>query len=254
VRIYLFSYPPLSFVLQPLGILKLLPYYTPIVLFILLLLTIFQKTTDKRLAVLFLPLAGFFTTVFPTSDLLHVYPYFGLSLVSLFLFMKLRFPKFEKIGYAVIILCVISGFYLTLFREYYRGQPPYSLENTSIHTPKAGGILIDKTTAQNINSLYAFINSHTKKHEYIFVYSFSPAIYFLLDRQNPSRYTIYYPGYLTMDEEYSTIRDIQKRKVKYIIADWQSDFGNTTPLSAWVLKNKKLRQFGNQYTLYSTKM
>jgi hypothetical protein len=73
-------------------------------------------------------------------------------------------------------------------------------------------------------------------------------LYFLLDRQNPSRYSIYYRGYLTADEERATIQDIQKQKVRYIIADWQSDFGNGTPLSAWILKKKRLQK-NEQYAI-----
>lgn len=248
IGIYPFSYPPLSFLLQPLGFFKLLPYYLPFVFLLLLLATFFNKRKERKLIVLSLPIAGFFTTVYPTSDLLHVYPYFGLVLVSFLIFINSQFLRFQKLFFLLLFLCIGSGFYLTLFREYYRGQPPYNQENTALYAPRASGILIDGTSARNINTIYAFITSHTKANEAIFVYSFSPMLYFLLDRHNPSRYSIYYPTYLTVDEEKATIRDIQKKKVKYLIADWSSDFGNVTPLSAWISKKKKLRH-NSQYTI-----
>jgi 4-amino-4-deoxy-L-arabinose transferase-like glycosyltransferase len=241
--IYPFTYPPLSFLLQPLGFLKLLPYYLPIVFFILLIGFILSKYTDRKQLILLLPIVGFFTNIFPTSDLLHVYPYFGLVLVAFLIFISSQMLRFQRGFYLLVIMCIVSGLYLTLFREYYRGQPPYSQQNTPLQTPKAKGILIDSATAQEINSIYTFIHNHTKAYDDIFVYSFSPMLYFLLDRQNPSRYSIYYQKYLTPDEEKATIYDIKKKKVKYIITDWQSDFGDATPLSAWIAKKKKIQQY-----------
>lgn len=246
--IYPFTYPPVSFLLQPLGFFKLLPYYLPIAFFLLLIGLNLKKHADRKQLILLLPIAGFFTNIFPTSDLLHVYPYFGLVLIAFLIFISSHLLRFQRGFYILMILCIISGFYLALFRGYYRGQPLYSQQNTPLQTPKAKGVLIDSSTAQNINLIYTFINNHTKPHDNIFAYSFSPMLYFLLDRPNPSRYSIYYQKYLTPDEEKSTIRDIQKKKVKYIITDWQSDFGNATPLSAWISKKRKLQQYG-QYSI-----
>jgi hypothetical protein len=248
LSIYPFTYPPLSFLLQPLGFFKLLPYYLPIVFFILLIGFNLRKHADRKQLILLLPIAGFFTNIFPTSDLLHVYPYFGLVLVAFIIFISSHMLRFQRGFYLLLIICIVSGFYLTHFREYYRGQPSYSQQNTPLQAPKAKGILIDSAAAQSINSIYTFIHNHTKPHDDIFVYSFSPMFYFLLDRQNPSRYSIYYQKYLTPDEERATIRDIKKKKVKYIITDWQSDFDDATPLSAWLLKKKKLQQYG-QYSI-----
>lgn len=244
LSIYPFTYPPLSFLLQPLGFFKLLPYYLPIVFFILLIGFNLRKHADRKQLMLLLPITGFFTNIFPTSDLLHVYPYFGLVLVAFIIFISSNMLRFQRGFYLLLIVCIVSGFYLTLFREYYRGQPSYNQQNTPLQAPKAKGILIDSASAQSINSIYTFIHTHTKPHDDIFVYSFSPMFYFLLDRQNPSRYSIYYQKYLTPDEEKATIHDIEKKKVKYIITDWQSDFDDATPLSAWILKKKKLQQYG----------
>jgi hypothetical protein len=248
LAIYPFSYPPLTFLLQPLGFFKLLPYYLPIVFLALLLLGLLRRRTGRSMLVLLLPIAGFFTTVYPTSDLLHVYPYFGLVLVSFLIFIYSQFLRFQKLFYLLIFFCIISGFYLTLFREYNRGQAPYIKQNTPLQVPRAKGMLVDSTAARNINTVYSFINSHTKAHDYIFVYSFSPMIYFLLERQNPSRYSIYSPGYLTTSQEQATIHDIQEKKVRYIVADWQADFRSTRPLPAWISKKKKLLQ-NSQYSI-----
>lgn len=240
--IYPFTYPPLSFLLQPLGLFKLLPYYLPIVFLLVLVIITWKKNKEKKLLVFFLPLAGFFTTIYPASDLLHVYPYFGLILVSVFIFISIYFTKFQKVSYLLLFLCIISGFYLTLFKEYYRYHPPYKAQNTPLHLPRAAGILIDKPNAENITAVYSFINTHTKKSDYIFAYPFSPMQYFIFERQNPSRYPIYYPGYLTIEEEKQTIKDIQQKKTAYIITD--GGYINGTPLSKWIQKQKKIKEFG----------
>lgn len=64
--------------------------------------------------------------------------------------------------------------------------------------------------------------------------------YTLLDRPNPSRHPIYFPGYLSSAEERKVISDVQRKKVKYVVTDWQSNFGKKNPISAWLLNKKKL--------------
>lgn len=245
--IYPFTYPPLSFLFQPLGILKLLPYYVPILFFLLLIIATFQKNKDKKLLVLFLPLTGFFTTIYPASDLLHVYPFFGMVLVALFLFVLNYGKKMQKILYLVLFLCVLSGFYLAIFKEYYRYHPPYSQQNTPMNLPKTQGLFVDSPTREESNAVYSFLKTHTSKNEYILAYPFSPMQYIIFERQNPSRYPIFFPGYLTREEELKTISDIQKKKTKYIITDGNYTF--TTPLSRWIIKQKKIKQYG-RFTIF----
>ena len=250
--IYPLTYPLLTMLVKPLGFIKLLPYYFPIVFPVLILLSVMRKKADKRALVLLLPIAGFFTTVIPTSDLLHVYPYYGLVLVSLFIFSASHFLKMQKVWFVLIAISIISGFYLTLFgKYYYYHTEPYRLENTPLPLPRAKGIFVDKASARSISPLATFINHHTKKSDYIFVYSFSPGLYFLLERPDPSPYYIFIAGpragYLTPDEEKATIQVIQKKKVAYIIDDGFAYI--PTPLSKWIAQKKKLQQFG-QYAIY----
>ncbi len=97
--------------------------------------------------------------------------------------------------------------------------------------------------AQNIGFLSNFINSHTNKHDPVFVYSFAPMLYFILERPNPTKYLIYYAGYLTPAEERATIQTLEEKKVTYIIDDGFDTA--TTPLSTWIKKQKKVTQMGN---------
>lgn len=246
LSVYSFSYPALSFLLQPTGIFKLLPYYLPIIFIVFWIYAFLKKA--KNLPVFYfslLPLVGFFGTVYPTSDLLHVYPFYGIFLVSSLVFFSQK--HINKIWLSLMIVSIGIGFYLTLFREYYRYQPPYLSQNYELNLPKTQGILIDKPLAQSLTTLYSFIGKNTNEGDYILSYPFSPMLYFIFEKQNPSRFSIYFPGYLTTKQEEEVIRELKKRKVKYIITFLEYSFN--TPLSLFV-QNQNLILENGQFKVF----
>ncbi len=82
-----FTYPPLSFILKPFGIFKLLPYYLPIIFLLFIIRYLFNKNKDwKVISFCLMALTGFITQIYPQSDLLHAYPFLGLILVSIVVF------------------------------------------------------------------------------------------------------------------------------------------------------------------------
>lgn len=239
--IYPFSYPPLSYLFQPLGLFKLLPYYLPILFLLLLCYAyIFKKWEKTYILIAILPLAGFSVTIVPASDLLHVYPFLGITLVMFLAFLQSAKLRFRIIYSLLIALTVISGFYLTLRREQYRYGLPYRLDTTLLDLPKTKGIVIDPNTAKQYTLLNQYIASHTKKEDYIFVYPFSPMLYFIFDRQNPTRYGNTLPGYLTENEERQIIESIKKKKVSFIIVSGKYKF--PTLLSKWIQQHTAIAQ------------
>lgn len=236
LSIYSLSYPSLRFLLGPTGFLKLLPYYLPIV-FLIFVLKSFKKINKSVLFLCIVSLTGFFGTVIPTSDLLHVYPFYGVVLISILVITCGE--KFRRLWLFVVFLSIISGFYLTLFREYYRYQPPYYLQNTKLSLPRTKGMYIDEPMSKNLADLYNFINSNTSKNDYIFSYPFSPMLYFVLERNNPSRFSIYYPGYLTSNQEKDVIRQLETKNVKYIVTS--SEYRFNTELSKYIQKKKIIK-------------
>lgn len=90
-----FTIPPLTYIFQPFGIFKLLPYYTPIAFGVFLFGYLFRRKKDwQRLGLALMAVTGFAVTIFPQSDLLHVYPFLGSIFVSILLFgykSRLRF-------------------------------------------------------------------------------------------------------------------------------------------------------------------
>lgn len=241
LSVYQFSYPPLSFILQPTGILKLLPYYLPIAFVFIAIKGFFNK--KKNLNILYfstLSLAGFFGTVYPTSDLLHVYPFFGMFLVSSLLFF--RNSNLFKYWRLLVLILIGSGFYLTLFKEYYRYQPQYRYQKTRLDLPKTQNIFIDKPLATDLAVLNLFFTINTKKGDYILSYPFSPMLYFVLERRSPSRFANYYPGYLTPSQEKEVIKNLKEKKVRFIVTFLNYRFN--TPISKFIQRQKKVYERG----------
>jgi hypothetical protein len=236
-----FTYPPLSYIFEPSGLLKLLPYYLPIIFLLFVIKYLFNKDKDwKLISFCLMALVGFFTYVYPNSELLHVYPFWGLLLVSMMIF----FSKKKRNVFASLVLCLMIGigFYLSLFREYYRYNPPYKFQNTYVSLPKAGGIYTEKTKAENLLALSQFINQHTVKNDYIFSYPYYPMLYFLLERRNPSKDLIYAPRLWHQYDDKIILNEIKKKKVAYIVTTYGYAFDSD--LSLFIQKQKKV--FNNQ--------
>lgn len=248
--IYPFSYPPLTMLFEPLGLLKLIPYYLPILFLFLLIIHVIKKSKEVKMFILFLPLNGFFTTIYPVSELLHVYPYFGLVLISFYIYYKLYMKKYQILFYSFLFIAILLGFYLSLFREHYRYHSPYRDQQYQLNLPKSQGLLVDKANNESITEVYKYLKKHTKDNDYIFAYPFSPMQYFIFERKNPSRYPIYQQGYLTTDEEKSTITAIRKTKTKYIIID--GNYELPTQYNTVVDKSLAGVKIG-QFTIYHVK-
>lgn len=233
ISIYPISYPSISILLQPLGFFKLIPYYLPVLFFILVLIRL-KKIGIGKSYFQTASLVGFLGTVLPTSDLLHVYPFFSSVLISgLIFFYK---DKLHKLWIFFVFVSIGLGFYLTFFREYYRYQPKYADQNTILNFSRTKWIKIDKPLASDLTSLNSFVKKQTLSKDYILVYPFSPMLYFILERNDPSRYSIYYPRYLTQSQEEAVINDLRTKKVKYVITSSRYKFN--TKLSAYIQKQK----------------
>lgn len=237
LSVYPFLYPPLSMLLKPEGIFKLLPYYLPIVFALFFIKELFNKKKNQPVFYFSsISLVGFFGTVYPTSDLLHVYPFFGPLLVSSLLFFKNK--KVFRYWRLLVLILVGIGFYLTLFKEYYRYQVPYRFQKVTLNLPKTQNIKIDQPLATDLTYLNLFITINTKKEDYIFSYPFSPMLYFILDRKNPSRFATYYPGYLTEGQEREVLNDIKRKNVRFVITFL--DYKFNTPISKFIQKQNLL--------------
>jgi 4-amino-4-deoxy-L-arabinose transferase-like glycosyltransferase len=241
-----FSYPPITLLFQPLGFFKLLPYYLPLLLFLITLHLSTKKRRDvKRLVFILTALVGFFVSIFPQSDLLHTYPFLGMILVSLLLLDLNGIRKIIVIS--LVCFGILTGFYLTFFTKSYRYERFYLKMNSSLNLPKAKGILVPKDDQKAITEVYDFINKHTKKNDYIFAYPNAPLVYFILDRKNPSKDSHYEirPWHFFGDRV--ILSDIRNKKVKYIVAnrgiDYDSDVSRFVQKQKLVLESQEFKIF-----------
>ena len=233
---YPFSYPSLFFIVQPLGVFKLLPYYLPVIFFFILCYSYFFK--KERSMYLFLstfPLVGFGLTIIPLTDLIHIYPFLGLLFTMFLVFVQKTNVRFNAIYIVLIGITALLGVYLTFFKGQYRYELPYKVDTAILSLPPAKGLLIYPSYAQDLTVMNTYLDTHTKKSDYIFVYPFSPMLYFLLDRQNLIRYANLLPGNLTTEEELQTVKTLKDKKVEFVIIAGNYQFN--TPVSQWIIHN-----------------
>jgi len=230
-----FSLPPLTLLLQPTGIFKLLPYYTPIIFTIFLTYYLFRQKKDwSKLSFALMSVTGFATTIFPQSDLLHVYPFFSSVLISILLFGYKTKYKYFIIG--LLLIHIFIGFYLTFFTKSYRYEEYYLKANTHLSLPRTQTILLEPSDAKALTDASNFINSHTLKNDYILAYPYAPMLYFILDRRNPTKDPIYYLRTWHFYNDSVALKDMQRKNVKYIVTQRSYEFD--TDLSKFIQQQK----------------
>ena len=237
---YGFSYPPLVNFLKPLGIFKQIPYYLPVFLFFVILFYIYKKNKNWKVILVSLSSClGFFVSIYPQSDLIHCFPFFGLILISLLLIFYRE--KFYKPVLFLILISILIGFYLTFFAKVYDNY--FLKENTYLDLPKTQGMMLTKFDADSFKAVANFVNSHTRKGDYIFVYPYHPVFYFIFDRKNPSKDSIYYLRSWHFYDDKFIIEEIKKRQVKYIIV--YREYRYDSDLSRFIQKQKEVYKFGS---------
>ncbi|MEK7551603.1 MAG: hypothetical protein AAB532_03305 [Patescibacteria group bacterium] len=240
IAAYAFSYPPLTNLFKPFGFIKLIPYYLPIFVLIFTLILIFKRKLDFKIILFSLSaVLGFFVAIYPQSDLLHVYPFFGLVLVSLILL----FYKDKKFKYITIfvLLCISIGFYLTFFQSIYENY--YLKDKSVVNLQRAKGILVENYRLETINSIEKFLNENTSNKDYVLFYPFNPLFYFIFDRKNPSKDSIYYVRAWRFYDDERIIEEIKQKKTKYVVAYGPYNF--KTKLSDFINNQEKVATFSS---------
>ncbi len=79
--------------------------------------------------------------------------------------------------------------------------------------------------------LLEYLNAHIQPGEEIFAYPFRPMYYFLLQANNPTRFTFFSPGMHTDEMFRSTLDVLESHKVKHVI--WDNSFEDPGQAWAW---------------------
>ena len=224
---------------------RTLLYFSPLYLSLLAIGLLLYR---KRYYLLFVPctiLLYLIVGIRPTTDYVHVVPI--LSLVGLpIVIIANQFPtSFVKLtAYSFVVLLIFLGFHSALFRGYYRWDRMLSENNQYV-----GGKVKILTNPQfaSINSkLLEIVNNETKKGEYIFINTYAPLEYFVLERENPTPYD--FPGFVSpATYEQTVIYNLIAKKVKIVFMLSDSD---GSKIGTFVRKNYRMKEHVGDYFVY----
>jgi 4-amino-4-deoxy-L-arabinose transferase-like glycosyltransferase len=206
-------------------ILKTLFYLLPLIFSAVAIYLVWNK--DRKLV-----LVPIFTGTFyllgirPTTDFTHFIPLIAVSGITIaILFEQLSNKLLKFCLFIFIVLLVFVGIYTAFFRGYYTWNPTILNYNQTLSNNRIG-IFVDSKSEQDITNLVNFVNSHTSKGDSIFVTRFSPLLYFILDRNNPTKYEFFNP-YTSINEANREIENnLIKNNVKIIITDYSIENDN----------------------------
>jgi hypothetical protein len=167
------------------SIAKFLLYYSPLFLTlgVLLLWAKKIKLNPAQVIVLLLSFTFFLTMVWPTIDLAHFT--FGVpALVLAFTSVSKTSNKMvQRISSAYLLFFLLIGVYKTFFMSYYTFETPYLNLHKSVLI-RNEKISVDDKHETVVNALNEYKNG-IFKNKSVFVYSYAPMVYFILDKVPP---------------------------------------------------------------------
>jgi hypothetical protein len=109
-------------------------------------------------------------------------------------------------------------------------QEPYE----SLRLEQAGGIMIPRSTAEDVRGVVGFVQAGTPPGEPLFVYPAAPLLNFLAERPSPSRFDHFFPRTLSEADLATVIGELEQARPRYVIWDhggvvwWGTDPANRT--------------------------
>jgi len=210
-------------------------YLSPLIISLVAVKQTYKKNTEGLVLAIFAAtfyLAG----IRPTTDFVHLAPLIAISvfpLAILYLNKKIR----SLIIFTFYILMGI-GLYSLFFRGYYRWEAPI-LKNNIFYGGKVNLFINDKHKILFDKVIPILKKS---KSEYIFIYHYSPAFYFLADKKNPTKYDNLPPEIFTTEIQKEAVRNITNAGVDTILLD--KGIGDKTIFAEFIKENYvKTHQF-----------
>ncbi len=222
----------------------LLPAITSAAAFVLLLIR-------RRFHLLYLSL---FVVVFyiagirPTTDYIHLVPL--LSLIGIPIALFLRYNISSTIRLLILLFSffiIILGFQTALFKGYYRWDSPLIDHNFFYNNSKVN-IFINGKTNYEFTELTRIVDEKTKKGDYILVNSYSPMLYFVTQRQEPTKNNYLTAGVDPEGYYKEVLGNLVAKKVKVVILDHNSI--NSLPIKNFLLVNYHHEKTVQDFDIY----
>jgi 4-amino-4-deoxy-L-arabinose transferase-like glycosyltransferase len=185
------------------------------------------------------------TGIRPVTDFVHIAPLFatlGIVIIILYRLSSYSLVRGALLLYTFFLLLI--GFYIPIFVSYYRWSPPYREQTMFAAYPRAR-IFIDRKSNETILQLINTLNTRSSQNEYIFINYYAPMVYFLLDRQNATKYDYISPTAISIREQLDAIDSLEKRNVRFILTHELARHDSSV-LAKYILAYfRKIKQVGD---------
>jgi|GEM_PF-2613450 len=197
-------------------LLKFILYTAPLTLSSIAFFVV--RTSQKKLIIIPLFVGIFyFLGIRPTTDYNHLVPLLAICCLPLALIITTVKKGIFKTGFVFFLLCMtMLGLYTAYFKNYYKWESPLSI-NTYFADNSHLRIFIEKDKIKNIDALTSYIDSHTKSDDNILVTIYSPMVYFLTNRENPTRYDLINPNDIPVSYQKDVIFELKKKNVPLVV-------------------------------------
>lgn len=167
------------------SIAKLLFYFSPVFLLLVVLYSKIKgiKIRPKVFGVFLLTFIFVVTIAWPTTDLVHftfAVPAIALGFAATY---SLGNKHIKSVSIFFILMLIVVGIYKTFFMGYYAFEAPYPKFQNPAYI-RSGRVLVDQKHKTIISALNEY-NQTILKDKSVFVYSYAPMIYFILDKDPP---------------------------------------------------------------------
>ena len=231
--------------------LKLLFYLSPL-LYSLTAFFIVRKSHKKLIIAPVLTGIFYLLGIRPVTDYDHLVDLIAVSGISITLIVCFAKEKIiKRVAYFILVALTGLGFHTAVFSGYYKWETPLT-NQTYYDTKPYMHIFITKTTALSTNALVTYIDSHTKRGEYIFLNYYAPLVYFLSDRQNVTRFDYMSSPALFLSDQKHIIEQLRDNHVRLVIV-FVFSYHEKSIIADYIRRNYRLDSIVDGYYMYLKK-
>lgn len=214
---------------------RTLLYITPVILSTASFVLLYVR---RRFHLLYLPIfvvSFYIVGIRPTTDYIHLTPLLSLIGIPLALYLRYNISSTVRILLLFFAFCMILlGFQTALFKGYYRWDSPFITNTIYFKNPKVNIFINDKTNFE-FTQLIDIANQYTNIDDYIYVNSYSPMLYFVMNRKEPTRHNFLSSGVAYNEYYREVLGNLVARKIKILILDHNSL--GTLPIKSFIKKH-----------------
>jgi 4-amino-4-deoxy-L-arabinose transferase-like glycosyltransferase len=187
----------------------------------------------------------------PTTDYVHLVPLLAISGLPLLQLLVLTKNKTRKnILLITFIIFIITGFYTAFFTGYYRWQNPLHL-HTRYFSDQKIKLWVSPDIEEELNTIKTSVTKYSQGKEDLFVYDYQPMIYYITNKQNPTKFDLLAHNNYFLEEMSNVAVILKHQKIPLIITS-KSFEHDKTYLANYIRQNyKRVGESGHFYFWHS---